>query len=378
MTETEDSQKTYPTIRIGMIGAGLVGQAAHIANFQALPDACIFGLAELRQRLGEAVATHFNIPHLYPDHHALLADPKIEAVIVATRRHATGPIVRDCLTAGRDVLSEKPMAHTVAQARRLCATAKAANRLYGVGLMKRYDYGVARARALVRKFLVEDTLGAPLLLHGWCYGGNTGLHTYPGSRDTDLNLPAIMTDEIRPDGLELWPTLPDFLSSDWIDSYDHFLNVNVHLLNLVRFLMNETPQVRAAFIRQNNSQRSEIDRVLLDFSNCSGILTFATVDSGLWQEGICIQFERGALRLDLPPPLLPGKSGIVTIITDGTKKTLDVPDGWAFRQQAAAFVRALQEKRSGTEQSENSFQALGSDCVADLALVESIHKAALG
>ena len=146
------------------------------------------------------VCRKFGIPKLYSSHTELLDDPEIEAVVVVTRRHATGPIVLDALQSGRHVLSEKPMAHTRAQAERL-VSAQPVGKSYAIGYMKRHDAGVAQAKILLDALQRSGELGRIVLVRAWCFGGDTGV----GSQGF------VMTDEVRPDGIELWPIAPDWV-----------------------------------------------------------------------------------------------------------------------------------------------------------------------
>src|SRR5882724_4424058 len=112
-------------VRIGMVGAGMVGQLAHLANFVQVPGCRVTALAELRPRLGAMAAERFQVPQVFSSHREMLAADVVDAVVVVTRRPATAPIVLEALEAGKHVLSEKPMAHTSAQAKRLVEAARA-------------------------------------------------------------------------------------------------------------------------------------------------------------------------------------------------------------------------------------------------------------
>src|SRR5258706_15974669 len=99
-------------VRIGMIGAGMIGQLAHLSNYVRTPGCRVTALAELRPDLGKAAMDTFGVPKMYGSHREMLAANEIDATVVVTRRPATGPVVLDVLNAGKHVLSEKPMAHT--------------------------------------------------------------------------------------------------------------------------------------------------------------------------------------------------------------------------------------------------------------------------
>jgi len=119
----------------------MVGQVGHLANYLDLAGCRVIALSELRPELGRLAAARFGVKKLYGSHRDLLADHEVEAVVVVTRPHAHGPIVLDALEAGRHVLSEKPMAHTVEQAMRLVQAAESRQLCYSVGFMKRHDAG---------------------------------------------------------------------------------------------------------------------------------------------------------------------------------------------------------------------------------------------
>src|SRR3990167_8571727 len=125
-------------LNIGIIGAGFIGQLAHLMNFVEIENCNLIALAELRPILRQKVAARFGIPHTYASHIELLNNNDIEAVIVVTPRQLLGPTVLDCLKAKKHVLSEKPMAGSSEQGQRLLDEAKKQQVQYVVGYMKRY------------------------------------------------------------------------------------------------------------------------------------------------------------------------------------------------------------------------------------------------
>ena len=73
---------------------------------------------------GRAMADLFNIPKVYTDLDAMLADPEIELVYVASPNAIHYRQTKAALLAGKHVICEKPFAPTVAEARELVALAK--------------------------------------------------------------------------------------------------------------------------------------------------------------------------------------------------------------------------------------------------------------
>ena len=343
-------------VTIGMIGAGMIGQRSHLSHFTEIERCRVLALAELRPELGRMVCRKFGIPKLYSSHTELLDDPEIEAVVVVTRRHATGPIVLDALQSGRHVLSEKPMAHTRAQAERL-VSAQPVGKSYAIGYMKRHDAGVAQAKILLDALQRSGELGRIVLVRAWCFGGDTGV----GSQGF------VMTDEVRPDGIELWPIAPDWVPDHRHGEYAGFLNVNVHMLNLLRYMFNSTPTVSSS-----NLMRSQGRIVTFDFGAFPCVFELAEMASVDWQEGIEILFEKGRLRLSMPPPLLEMVSASVELErAEPVLQTIrhSSPRSTAFRRQAEAFVDDILQQRVPI--------ASGADSIEDLAVAESIWRKGL-
>jgi predicted dehydrogenase len=71
------------------------------------------------------------------------------SVVIPTTDHAS--VVRQAFARGVDVLVEKPITRTVAEAAELTALAAAQGRILQVGHLERFNPGVAAARALVRQ-----------------------------------------------------------------------------------------------------------------------------------------------------------------------------------------------------------------------------------
>ena len=89
------------------------------------------------------------------DAQAVLDDPDIDAVIVATPVHTHYPFARQALLKGKHVLIEKPFVTEVEQARELIALARQAGKVLMVGHTFEYAAAVNQIRAM----LTEGKLG---------------------------------------------------------------------------------------------------------------------------------------------------------------------------------------------------------------------------
>jgi len=115
------STKTGRT-KFGVVGAGLWG-SFHCKTLNALPNAELAAVCDLDPKRAKAMQKEFGAAEAYTDYRELIADPNVEAVTVATPDFAHGDIVLAALKAGKHVLSEKPLATTLAEAEKIAELA---------------------------------------------------------------------------------------------------------------------------------------------------------------------------------------------------------------------------------------------------------------
>ena len=91
-----------------------------------------------------------------PDAEALLADPAVEAVYVATPNHLHRAAVEAAASSGKAVLCEKPMAATLADAEAMAAAVRRAGILYGTAFDQRHH----PAHRVLREAVRQGSIGA--------------------------------------------------------------------------------------------------------------------------------------------------------------------------------------------------------------------------
>ena len=96
-----------------------------------------------RQLVGEG-------PAEYADHRELLADPRVDAVVVASPNHTHADVLDAVFESGKHVLCEKPLCTTVADARRVVERAATHPGVFWVGMEYRYMPPLARLIEEVR------------------------------------------------------------------------------------------------------------------------------------------------------------------------------------------------------------------------------------
>ena len=145
-------------VRIGVIGVGF-GSTVHIPAFQSEGLDVVAVCARGPER-AEAAARGFNIPAVYTDYRAMLAERDIDAVSVVTQADLHHEMTMAALDAGKHVLCEKPIAVNQQQAKEMLDKAQAT----GLTAMVAHEFRFAPGRAYVSELVKEGYIGEPLSL----------------------------------------------------------------------------------------------------------------------------------------------------------------------------------------------------------------------
>lgn len=141
------------TLGVGIIGAGSFGER-HAQAIAALDDVRLVAAT----RTNSAALAEFTARYGgrgYTDSAALLADPEVAAVVIATPHHLHTDAVEAAARAGKHILLEKPMAPTLAECDRILAAADQA----GITLMLGHTSQFAPAYRLAKTMLDAGELG---------------------------------------------------------------------------------------------------------------------------------------------------------------------------------------------------------------------------
>jgi UDP-2-acetamido-3-amino-2,3-dideoxy-glucuronate N-acetyltransferase len=133
-------------MRVAVIGCGAWGRN-HVRTFAAL--GALGAVCDLDARVAGDAAAAAGVPAAPLD--GILADPAIDAVVVATPDATHAAVAAAALAAAKHVLVEKPMAMAVADAKALAARAREAGRVLMVGHILRYHPAFLRLEALARE-----------------------------------------------------------------------------------------------------------------------------------------------------------------------------------------------------------------------------------
>jgi myo-inositol 2-dehydrogenase/D-chiro-inositol 1-dehydrogenase len=147
------------TLKIGVIGVGMIGQD-HIRRLTSvLPGASVVGVSDVDAKQTEEVAARVGAK-AYGSGEELIAARDVEAVLVTSWGPTHARYALACIALGKPCFCEKPLAETVEDCEAvLDAEARHGKRLVQLGFMRRFD---AQYRAM-KETIRSGRIGAPLI-----------------------------------------------------------------------------------------------------------------------------------------------------------------------------------------------------------------------
>ena len=289
-------------IRIGFVGAGFMGQLAHIRSYAQLRDECeLVALAEPRQRTAELVAARYGIGRVYRDHRELLESEQLDGIVAAQKYTYHDALLPELYPHVPHLFTEKPLALGAPAGDRLARLARENGCVHMLGYHRRCDPATVAAKRTIDTWKASGELGALGYLR-ICYSrGDWIANANAALIDAGEEAPPFAAEEPPPelagDDDALWAlsTATDQL---------------VHPLNLLRHLLAE--RYRVVFVHVSGR--------LCAFESESGIP--ATIEIGPYrvtvglEEEALVAFERGYVRLRPAPSLTVNRAGTLEVYRD--------------------------------------------------------------
>lgn len=145
-------------IKWGIIGCGDVVERKSGGAFQNIPDAQLLAVMRRNGDKAAGFAKRYGVPKWYDKAEALINDPEIEAVYVATPPAFHEPYAIAAMKAGKHVYLEKPMALEHHSASRILEVAKECQAKLAIAHYRRALPAFQKVKAL----LEEEIIGQPL------------------------------------------------------------------------------------------------------------------------------------------------------------------------------------------------------------------------
>jgi predicted dehydrogenase len=322
-------------IRLGFVGVGAMGQAAHLRNYITEPDCEVVAIAELRPKLRAAVAQRYGIAHAYSDHRTMLAEQKLDGIVASQPFGIHGQIVPDLLAAGVPVLTEKPIGRSREVAEKLVAASAASKGGLYIGHHKRSDPATVQAKQAIDEMRRTKEIGALRYVRICMPPGDWIAEGFATNLNSDDAYPRVPSD-----------APPAGFDKAGAETHDWFVNYYIHQVNLLRHLIGESYEARYI-------DPTPVVLSLVSASGIPAVLEMAPYSTTTdWQEHALVCFDKGWVRIDLPAPLANGRPGGVTVFKDPgggvaastTRPTL--PWIHAMRAQARAFIRACRGEQT--------------------------------
>lgn len=229
------------TIRWGMIGCGAVTEVKSGPGLYKSAHSTLLAVTSAVPEMTRSYAERHGVPRVYDATEALLADPDIDAVYIATPPAWHKPLALQTADAGKHVYVEKPMAMRFAECQEIIDYCEAR----GVGLyVAYYRRGMERFRR-VKQWLDEGRIGQVLCVNA-----------------CQFQPPA--TEDLSPDTVP-WRLRPEVAGGG------KFLDMAVHALDIFDFWFGPTVEVHGAAENRAGLYQVE-DAVTAAWRHESGVL----------------------------------------------------------------------------------------------------------
>jgi scyllo-inositol 2-dehydrogenase (NAD+) len=144
---------------VGVLGVGEMGRR-HAENLRHLvPQAQLVAVADVAAERASRTARDLEIDNSYGSLEAMLECKGLDAVVIATPDKFHASAVKVAAAARKDILCEKPLALSLAEAQELLDVVSQAKVRLQVGFMRRYDPAYAAAR----KRIEAGEIGVPVI-----------------------------------------------------------------------------------------------------------------------------------------------------------------------------------------------------------------------
>jgi predicted dehydrogenase len=267
-------KKDSRLLRIGVLGCGPISQIAHFDAIRKARNAELYAICDLADDLRDKMMAIHEPRVAYSKFDEMLADPQVEAVVIAVADQFHVPLSFQAIAAGKHVLVEKPLGVAIEECETLRHRLRGTKLVFQIGNNRRFDPGIAFAR----RFIHEE-LGQMMAFKAW-YCDSTYRYT--------------MTDNLQPIPLtSAHARRPE--RNPKADKQRYFILTHAsHLVDTARFLGGELASVRSRLAQKFGAYCWFVE---VEFaSGALGHLDLTIPVRGDFEEGFQIYGERGSVN----------------------------------------------------------------------------------
>jgi predicted dehydrogenase len=307
-------------LRVGILGCGPISQFAHLESAQKARNILLRAVCDADESLAQQFGQFYGTERIYLDYDDMLADPSVDAIIIATSDPFHVPAALKALSAGKHVLCEKPLGISVEEVELLAQKVQQSGLVLQVGHMLRFDPGIEATYSFI-----HNGMGQMLALKAW-YCDSTHRYT--------------MTDALQPlprSGARALKPIVD-PKADKVRYY--MLTHGCHLVDLARYFSGALLAVRARLSQRFGAYCWFVET---EFENGTlGHLDLTIAVRMDWHEGFQIYGEHGSAIGKIFNPWY-FKSSEVDIFheKDSTTRRVLGADGHFYRRQLEGFAETI-------------------------------------
>jgi predicted dehydrogenase len=267
-------KKDSRLLRIGVLGCGPIAQIAHFDACRKARNAELYAICDVAEDLVTKMAAIHGPRVTYGKFEDMLADPQVEAVIVAVADQFHVGLCLKAIAAGKHVLVEKPLGVTIEECEELRRKVHESKLVLQIGNNRRFDPGLA----FVRRFIREE-MGEMMSLTAW-YCDSTYRYTMT---DNLQPIPLISASARKPAG------------NPKADKARYFILTHAsHLVDTARFFGGEIAGLRA---RRRDRFGAYCWFIEVEFAHGAfGHLELTIPLRGDFEEGFRISGEHGSAK----------------------------------------------------------------------------------
>ncbi len=288
-------------LRFGLIGAGRIARNQIAPAIHSATHATLYAAASRELVRAESVRPE----RAYDSYDALIGDPAVDAVYIATHNGLHKDLSIAALRAGKHVICEKPLAMNARDCEEMLRVAESSGRLLAEAFMYRHHPQIARAQELVRSGAIGELMAV----------------------EASFRFPLANPDDVR-------------MNAEW--GGGSLLDVGCYCVSASRLFLGDSPVGMTAMAAIHPVKRVDTSvQGVLDYGFGRYAIISCGFDSGVHQKVVLCGTE-GTIELKHPFKSWTGRPQIVVRTKDG-EEIVEFEAVNTFALEVDDLARAIQE-----------------------------------